>query len=70
MAGMKKPPSGRELYLRLLRHVWPYRAVLAAGVVAMIVGGLADAALVKLLDPLVKELFVEHNATLALLRFD
>ncbi len=60
-------PTSRELYLRLLRHVWPYRAALAAGIVAMIVGGLADAALVKLLDPLVKNLFVERDQTLAVL---
>jgi len=60
-------PTGRALYFRLLRHVWPYRGVLAAGIVAMIVGGLSDAALVKLLDPLVKELFVEHNQSLAIL---
>jgi len=63
----ERHPTGRELYFRLLRHVWPYRAALGAGVVAMIVGGLADAALVKLLDPLVKELFVEHNQSLAVL---
>ncbi|MGZ5040506.1 MAG: lipid A export permease/ATP-binding protein MsbA [Usitatibacter sp.] len=60
-------PTSRELYLRLLRHVWPYRGALAAGIVAMIVGGLADAALVKLLDPLVKNLFVERDRTLAIL---
>jgi subfamily B ATP-binding cassette protein MsbA len=61
------PPSSRELYLRLLRHVWPYRGVLAAGIVAMIVGGLADAALVKLLGPLIDELFVHRNRDLAIL---
>ena len=33
-------PSGRQLYARLLRHVWPYRAALLGGVLAMIVGGL------------------------------
>ena len=59
--------TSRELYLRLLRHVWPYRWMLAGGVVAMIVGGLADAALVKLLDPLVKQLFVNHDSMLAIL---
>ncbi|HXF78563.1 MAG TPA: lipid A export permease/ATP-binding protein MsbA [Usitatibacter sp.] len=64
---MTAPVKSHELYLRLLRHVWPYRGMLAAGIVAMIVGGLADAALVKLLNPLVKQLFVEHNETLALL---
>ncbi|MEP7068665.1 MAG: lipid A export permease/ATP-binding protein MsbA [Usitatibacter sp.] len=60
-------PSSRELYLRLLRHVWPYRGALAAGIAAMIVGGLADAALVKLLGPLIDELFVHRNESLAIL---
>ena len=63
------PPlaSSRELYLRLLKHVWPYRAALAAGVLAMVVGGLADAALVKLTGPLIDELFVHRNRELAIL---
>jgi ATP-binding cassette, subfamily B, bacterial MsbA len=60
-------PSSRELYLRLLRHVWPYRAALFAGIVAMVVGGVADAALVKLLGPLIDELFVHRNRDLAIL---
>jgi subfamily B ATP-binding cassette protein MsbA len=65
---MKEPPqSSRELYLRLLRHVWPYRGALLAGIVAMVVGGLADAALVKLLGPLIDELFVHRNQSLAVL---
>jgi subfamily B ATP-binding cassette protein MsbA len=59
--------SGRQLYARLMRHVWPYRAALAGGIVAMVVGGLADAALVKLTGPLVNELFVNHNRELAIL---
>ncbi len=60
-------PSSRQLYARLLRHVWPYRGVLFAGIVAMIVGGLADAALVKLSGPLIDELFVHRNRDLAIL---
>jgi subfamily B ATP-binding cassette protein MsbA len=60
-------PTSRELYLRLLRHVWPYRGALAAGVVAMIVGGLADASIVQLLDPLIKNLFIQHDQSLAVL---
>ena len=59
--------SGRELYLRLMRHVWPYRGALAGGVLAMVVGGLADAALVKLTGPLIDELFVHRNQSLAIL---
>ncbi|HEX5629635.1 MAG TPA: ABC transporter transmembrane domain-containing protein, partial [Usitatibacteraceae bacterium] len=60
-------PDGRALYARLLKHVWPYRAALFAAIAAMIVGGLADAALVKLTGPLVNELFVNRNRELALL---
>jgi subfamily B ATP-binding cassette protein MsbA len=68
--GAMTPPGGassRDLYLRLLRHVWPYRAALVAGIVAMIVGGLADAALVKLTGPLINELFEKRNRDLAIL---
>ena len=61
------PPTSTGLYRRLLTYVWPYRAVLAGGVVAMIVGGLADAALVKLTGPLIDELFVHKNQSLAIL---
>ena len=60
-------PDGRALYRRLLTHVWPYRAALFAAIAAMIVGGLADAALVKLTGPLVNELFVARNRDLAIL---
>ena len=60
-------PDGRALYARLLKHVWPYRAALFAAIAAMIVGGLADAALVKLTGPLVNELFVNRNRELAFL---
>ena len=45
----------------------PIAACCSPGVVAMIVGGLADAALVKLLDPMVKQLFVNHDPTLVVL---
>jgi ATP-binding cassette, subfamily B, bacterial MsbA len=55
------------MYLRLLKHVWPYRGALFAGIAAMVVGGLADAALVKLLGPLIDELFVHRNQALAVL---
>ena len=60
-------PSGRALYARLLRHVWPYRAALFAGIAAMVVGGLADAALVQLTGPLITELFEKRNREMALL---
>jgi len=64
---MSPPASSRDLYARLLKYVWPYRAALAGAVVAMIVGGLADAALVKLTGPLIDELFVRRNESLVLL---
>ena len=60
-------PSSRDLYARLLRYVRPYRWVLMGGVAAMIVGGLADAALVKLTGPMIDELFVRKNQSLAIL---
>jgi subfamily B ATP-binding cassette protein MsbA len=60
-------PAGAGLYRRLLGHVWPYRAVLLGGILAMVVGGLADAALVKLTGPLIDELFVHKNQSLAIL---
>jgi subfamily B ATP-binding cassette protein MsbA len=56
-----------DLYRRLLRYVWPSRGPLSAGILAMVVGGLADAALVKLTGPLVNELFVNRNRELAIL---
>ncbi|HUQ28731.1 MAG TPA: lipid A export permease/ATP-binding protein MsbA [Usitatibacter sp.] len=65
--GEKRPATSRELYSRLLSHVWPYRGAVAAGIVAMIVGGLADASIVQLVGPLIDELFVHRNASLAIL---
>jgi len=60
-------PSGRALYHRLLKHVWPYRAALFVAMIAMAIGGLSDAALVKLMGPLVNQLFVERREDLMLL---
>src|SRR2546421_13017093 len=65
--GDKRPATSRELYARLLSHVWPYRGAVAAGIAAMIVGGLADASIVQLVGPLIDELFVRRNASLAIL---
>ncbi len=59
--------ASRDLYARLLRHVWPYRAALVGGIVAMVVNGLSDAALVKLTGPMVDQLFVHKNEALAIL---
>jgi len=64
---MTETVSSRALYARLLRHVWPYRGAVSAGIVAMIIGGLADAAIVKLINPLIEELFVHRDPGLAVL---
>jgi subfamily B ATP-binding cassette protein MsbA len=61
------PQSSKALYARLLRYVWPYRAALFGGIVAMVIGGLADASIVKLSEPLLNELFVQHNRDLAII---
>jgi ATP-binding cassette, subfamily B, bacterial MsbA len=47
--------------------VWPYRAALLGGITAMVMGGLADASIVKLTGPLINELFVQRNRELALI---
>ena len=65
--GEKRPATSRELYSRLLSHVWPYRGAVAAGILAMIVGGLADASIVQLVGPLIEELFEKRNEHLAIL---
>ena len=67
MTASPPPPTSASLYKRLLGYVWPYCGVLFAGVIAMIVGGLADAALVKLTGPLIDELFVHRNQGLMIL---
>ena len=54
-------PTSTALYLRLLGYVRPYRAVLLAGVLAMVVGGVADASIVKVLEYVVDEIFVRKN---------
>ena len=53
--------SSRELYLRLLRHVRPYREAVLGVALAMVVGGLADASLVKVGQYVVQEIFVNRN---------
>jgi subfamily B ATP-binding cassette protein MsbA len=59
--------SSRDLYARLLRYMWPYRAALFGGIVAMVIGGLADASIVKLSEPMLNQLFVERNRDLAII---
>jgi subfamily B ATP-binding cassette protein MsbA len=53
--------SSRELYLRLLRYVRPYRQAVFGVALAMVVGGLADASLVKVGQYVVQEIFVNHD---------
>ena len=66
MESMSSPhPSSATLYRRLLTHVWPYRAGLITAVIAMVIGGLADAAIVKVTGPMIDELFVRRNRDLA-----
>ena len=36
---MTEPVSSRALYARLLRHVWPYRGAVAAGIAGAVIGG-------------------------------
>ena len=57
--------SSRELYLRLLAHVRPYREAVFGVALAMIIGGLADASLVKVGQYVVQEIFVNHNRAYA-----
>ncbi len=69
MSAMESPAglTSRQLYDRLLAHVTPYRGALFAGILAMVVGGLADAGLVQLTGPLIRELFEKRNEDLAIL---
>ena len=54
-------PSSRDLYLRLLGYVRPYREAVLAVALAMIVGGLADASLAQVGKFVVDEIFVKRN---------
>ena len=69
MSPMESPASltSRQLYDRLLAYVTPYRGALLGGIIAMVIGGLADAALVQLTGPLIRELFEKRNEDLAIL---
>jgi subfamily B ATP-binding cassette protein MsbA len=53
--------SGRILYLRLLRHVVPYRGVFALGICGMIVVAATEPLLPAMLKPLLDGIFVEKN---------
>ncbi len=56
--------SGRALYLRLLRHVAPYRGVFALGIGGMIVVAATEPLLPAMLKPLLDGIFVEKNETI------
>jgi len=57
--------SSRQLYMRLLAHVRPYRQAVLGVALAMVIGGLADASLVKVGEYVVQEIFVNHNRAYA-----
>lgn len=62
---MKKQPlkfDGKKVYWRLLSYVWPYRLAFLLGILGNILYAAVDASLVKLLEPLLNEGFVSHNA--------
>ncbi len=60
-------PDNRALYARLLTHVKPYRAAFAGSVLAMMIGGAAQAAFAPLLNLLLSELFVGGQEQYALI---
>jgi subfamily B ATP-binding cassette protein MsbA len=51
----------REVYGRLLRHVRPYRAIFALGIVGMLVLGATEAGIPALLKPLLDGTFVDKD---------
>src|SRR6187397_1853221 len=56
--------TSTELYLRLLRHVSPYRNVFAVALLGMLVVALTEVALPALLKPLLDGTFVHKVRTL------
>lgn len=55
--------SGRAVYRRLLSYVWPYRYAFILAILGNILYGAVDAGMIKLLEPLLNEGFVDHNQT-------
>lgn len=49
------------IYSRLLSYVWPYRWVFLLAIVGNVLYGVVDAALIKLLKPLIDKGFVDRN---------
>ena len=63
VAPMRRMTS-TELYLRLLRHVSPYRHVFGIALLGMVVVALTEVALPALLKPLLDGTFVHKDPTL------
>lgn len=49
------------VYRRLLSYVWPYRHAFILAILGNILYGVIDASMVKFLQPLLNEAFVDHN---------
>ncbi len=56
-----QPINGKEIYLRLLRQVWPYRGMFVFALLAMIVLGVTEPALAAILKPTFDGSFVEKD---------
>lgn len=55
--------SAKAVYRRLLTYVWPYRYAFVLAILGNILYGGVDAGMIKLLEPLLNEGFVNHNKT-------
>ncbi len=55
--------SSRAVYMRLLSYVWPYRYAFVLAILGNLLYGGVDAGMIKLLEPLLNEGFVNHNRT-------
>ncbi len=56
-------PTGKALYARLLRHVWPYRAAFGVAILAMIVSAATDSSFAALMKWMVDGTFVQKDPT-------
>lgn len=55
------PLSSRTVYRRLLSYVWPFRYAFMLAILGNILYGIVDAGMIKLMEPLLDEGFVDHN---------
>ena len=55
------PLDTKALYLRLLRHVWPYRWVFLISVLALVVGAATDTSFAALMKWMVDGTFVDKD---------